>query len=93
MSEGTDAKSLIRFPARDDDRLRLALRRLEHALEAQARAMAGFRSSMGELSSAVGGLEAGVNTYRQALSDVGEQVDRTRQAALTLEDRATRWLN
>ena len=45
----TEAKAaeIVAFPQRPQDRLRIALHKLDEALRAQARATADFRSAMG----------------------------------------------
>lgn len=88
----SDSASVLAFPARDGNRLRLAIRGLEAALEEQARAMAGFRASMAELSGAVAGLKRGAEAYHQQLGELGTLVGTANAAARRLEGTATLWL-
>lgn len=87
-----DSTSIVAFPARDSNRLRLAIRGLEAALEEQARAMAGFRASMAELSGAVAGLKRGTEAYHHRLGELGTLVGTANAAARRLEGTATLWL-
>ncbi|MBR0664041.1 hypothetical protein GXW71_06690 [Roseomonas hellenica] len=88
----SDSASVLPFPGRDANRLRLAIRGLEAALEEQARAMAGFRASMSELSGAVAGLKRGTEAYHHQLGKLGSRVGEAHAAARRLEDTATLWL-
>jgi hypothetical protein len=63
----TDAAHLIAFPQKPEDRLRVALRSLEAALDEQAEAVRTFRASLAELADAVGGLETGLGEYAELL--------------------------
>jgi len=82
------AAELLAFPQSPEDRLRLALRRLDTALAQQATAVAGFRANLSDLRQAVGGLAGQVQRYRTALDDTAAKVERTREAALELERTA-----
>ncbi|HWX51309.1 MAG TPA: hypothetical protein VNZ61_24945 [Roseomonas sp.] len=82
------AAELLAFPQSPEDRLRLALRRLDTALAQQAAAVAGFRASLSDLRQAVGGLAGQVQRYRTALDDTAAKVERTREVALELERTA-----
>lgn len=84
--------TLLTFPQRGDDRLRLALRGLLAALDAQAEAAAGLRAEMRCLAGAAQGLEGSLLAYRDEL---GSTLDATRQAnreARTLERSVEGWL-
>jgi hypothetical protein len=92
LSGATVQASVLAFPARDDDRLRLAIRGLEQALEAQAVAMAGFRATMSELAGAVDGLRRGTEAYQHQLGTLSGQIGEAHAAARRLEGTASRWL-
>ena len=78
------------FPRRPEDRLRLALRRLDEALGEQAAAAAGLREAIGELSRTMSRLGESVAGYRGALDSTAAEIDRTLAAARTLEATADR---
>ncbi|MDJ0391568.1 hypothetical protein QMO56_26035 [Roseomonas sp. E05] len=84
------AAALLAFPQNPEDRLRLALRRLDAALSEQAAAVAQFRANLSDLRTAVGGLAGQVQNYRAALDDTASKVQHTHQAALELERTADR---
>jgi hypothetical protein len=79
---------LIPFPQTPEQRLRVAVRRLESALEEQATAMAGFRSAIGQLGSVVRGLEQRTLDYRRNLDGLAGEVAGASLAARRLEDTA-----
>jgi hypothetical protein len=83
---------LIAFPQTPEQRLRVAVRSLESALAAQATAMAGFRSAIGELGSAMRGLEARTLDYRRSLDGLAGQVAGASLAARKLGDTAEQML-
>ena len=89
----TDASAtLISFPGRSEDRLRLALRGLEAALDAQAAALAGLRTELHGLSGAVGGLEASLENYNAALGTTAEGLRQAGEEARALERSAEGWI-
>ncbi|HWL81500.1 MAG TPA: hypothetical protein VNR89_11135 [Roseomonas sp.] len=84
------AAALLAFPQNPEDRLRLALRRLDTALAEQAAAVAQFRTSLSDLRTAVGGLAGQVQNYRGALNDTAAKLRHTHETALELERTADR---
>jgi carbohydrate-selective porin OprB len=80
------------FPARPEDRLRLALRSLEAALAEQASAVAQFRASIGALGGAVSELERGMVTFRGELTGLALDVAEAGEQARRLERTADIWL-
>lgn len=82
------ATELLAFPQSPEDRLRLALRRLDAALSNQAAAVADFRANLSDLREAVCGLGGQVHRYRSTLDETAAKVGRTHQAALELERTA-----
>jgi predicted trehalose synthase len=80
--------SLIAFPARPGDRLRLALRRLDSALEAQREAVAAWRTELGKLGSAMQGLDTSVADLRDGLTDAAEAVQRADEEVRRLDRTA-----
>ncbi|MFN7306570.1 MAG: hypothetical protein ACK5TQ_08305, partial [Acetobacteraceae bacterium] len=75
-SEETKAADVFAFPQRPQDRLRIALHKLDDALRTQARATADFRAAIGELKTKVGGMQAGMHAYRDALDRTASEIDR-----------------
>ena len=88
----TEAKAaeIVAFPQRPQDRLRIALHKLDEALRAQARATSDFRSAMGELKSKVGGMQDGMMAYRDALDRTATEIDRAVKKAKELQETARR---
>ncbi len=84
----TDAAHLIAFPQKPEDRLRMALRSLEAALDDQAEALAAYRASLAELAKVVGGLEAGLIDYRDVLGAVAAEADAAHAIATDAMRRA-----
>jgi len=80
------------FPSQPDDRLRLALRKLQGALEEQAMAVAEFRGQVGRLAAAVEGLRGGLNTYRGRLAECALDLAEAREQALRLGRTSDIWL-
>lgn len=78
------------FPRRPEDRLRLALRKLEEALEDQSEATRGLREAVGDLSRTMARLGNSVASYRAVLDMTAAEVERALAAARTLEATATR---
>ena len=88
----TEAKAaeIVAFPQRPQDRLRIALHKLDEALRAQARATSDFRNAMGELKSKVGGMQTGMVAYRDALDRTATEIDRAVKKAKELQETARR---
>lgn len=84
------AAELLAFPQRPEDRLRIALHKLDEALRAQARATSDFRTAMGELKSKVGGMQTGMMAYRDALDRTATEIDRAVKKAKELQETARR---
>jgi chromosome segregation ATPase len=84
------AAEVFTFPQRPQDRLRIALHKLDEALRAQARATADFRAAMGELKSKVGGMQTGMQSYREALDRTASEIDRAVNKAKELQETARR---
>lgn len=82
--------SLALFPRRPEDRLRLALRRLEEALGEQSLAAKGLREAIGDLSGTMARLGQGVAGYRAALDIAAGEIERALASAQTLEATADR---
>jgi hypothetical protein len=82
--------SVAAFPARPEDRLRLALRRLDAALLDQADATAGLRDAIGTLSGTMARLGQSVAGYRGALDSTAAEIERALATARTLQDTADR---
>ena len=84
------AAEVFTFPQRPQDRLRIALHKLDEALRAQARATADFRSAMGELKEKVGTMQTGMHAYRDALDRTAVEIDRAVKKAKELQETAQR---
>ncbi|MCG7362009.1 hypothetical protein MHZ93_12140 [Roseomonas sp. ACRSG] len=82
--------TVFAFPHTGQDRLRLALRRLEQAVAEQRAAIGDFRRSLGELREATAGLEGSLAGYQQNLVDTAGQLRHARAAALRLEETAAK---
>lgn len=82
--------SIVAFPLRPEDRLRLALRRLELAIGEQSLATAGLRSAIGDLSSTMARLGESVAGYRGALDHTASEIERALASARTLQATADR---
>jgi len=82
--------TVARFPQRPEDRLRLALRRLEDALDDQSAATRGLREALAELSGTMARLGASVARYRAVLDTTAIEVERALASARTLEATASR---
>ncbi|WBV41461.1 hypothetical protein [Pseudoroseomonas cervicalis] len=80
--------SILAFPGQPQDRLRLALRKLETALAEQAEAVALFRSNLQELKSATNGLAHQVHRYHDTLGETAVKVRHAHDAARALERTA-----
>lgn len=81
-------------PARPspEERLRLALAQLEVALDDQRSAVAEFRSNLGELGSAVSGLETSLRKYSCELTTTQSDALAAHEAARKLETTAGFWM-
>ncbi|TCZ55381.1 hypothetical protein [Roseicella aquatilis] len=90
MSE--HSATLLSFPAREDDRLRLALRGLVAALDAQSDAVAALRGELRSLASAMGGLQGSFSTYGAELDSTGAALRQARAEAQALERTADGWI-
>ena len=90
LTEDRKIAEVVAFPQRPQDRLRVALVKLDEALRAQARATADFRAAMGDLKSKVGGMQAGVESYRDALDRTASEIDRAVKKAQELQETARR---
>jgi chromosome segregation ATPase len=86
----TKAAEVLGFPQRPQDRLRIALHKLDEALRAQARATADFRAAMGELKTKMGDVQTGMLTYRDALDRTASDIDHAVQKAKELRETAQR---
>lgn len=78
------------FPQRPEDRLRLALRRLDEAVAEQSDAAAGLRAAIGDLSSTMARLGQSVAGYRGALDSAATEIERALAASRTLQATADR---
>lgn len=85
--------SLLAFPAREDDRLRLALRGLVTALEAQGAAVAALRGELSELAGSLQGLDTSFTAYRTELTSTATALHEAGDEARRLERRAEDWLS
>ena len=79
-----EGDAVVEFPRKPEDRLRLALRRLDEALDQQRVAVAELRGSMAGLKGAVGSLGAGLLAYQGALDGAAAEVAKAHGAALEL---------
>ncbi len=84
---------LLSFPARDDDRLRLALRGVGAAREAQGKAVAALRGELSNLSSSVQGLDGSFTTYRSELESTADALRAAGDEARMAERSADDWLS
>jgi hypothetical protein len=82
--------TVFAFPRNDQDRLRLALRRLEEAVAEQRAALRDFRASLGELRQAATGLEGSLTGYREVLDGTTGSLCQAQDAAQQLHETATR---
>ena len=78
----TEDPTLVPFPQRPEDRLRVALRELERALEEQAVAFQEFRANMAVLGTAVNGLQGSLKDYRGSLDNLALDVQDAHETAL-----------
>lgn len=78
------------FPQRPEDRLRLALRRLDEAVAEQSEATAGLRAAIGDLSRTMARLGQSVSGYRSALDSTAAEIERALGTSRTLQATAER---
>jgi septal ring factor EnvC (AmiA/AmiB activator) len=78
------------FPLRPEDRLRLALRRLDEAVAEQSDATAGLRAAIGDLSNTMARLGQSVSGYRAALDTTAAEIERALASSRTLQATADR---
>ncbi|MGI9129269.1 MAG: hypothetical protein ACR2IG_13765 [Roseomonas sp.] len=90
ITEDRKIAEVVAFPQKPQDRLRIALLKLDDALRAQARATADFRAAMGDLKSKVGGMQSGMQSYRDALDRTASEIDRAVKKAKELQETAQR---
>ena len=84
---------ILAFPAREDDRLRLALRGLVTALEAQGEAVAALRGELSELAGSLQGLDTSFSAYRAELDTTATLLSEAGNGARQLERSAEDWLS
>jgi hypothetical protein len=84
--------TLLAFPARDDDRLRLALHGLVAALDAQAEAVAVLRGELRNLAGVMDGLQDSLSGYGGELESTMGALRRAGDGARALERVAEDWL-
>jgi hypothetical protein len=87
---GETAPGIAVFPRRPEDRLRLALHRLNAAIAEQCDATAGLRAAIGDLSSTMARLGESVTGYRGALDSTATEIERALCSARKLQDTADR---
>ena len=90
LSRSAGPMPVTAFPQRPEDRLRLALRRLDEAVAEQSHAFAGLRAAIGDLSVTMGRLGSNVQGYRAALDSTAAEIERALAAARRLEKTADR---
>ena len=90
ITEDRKIAEVVAFPQKPQDRLRIALLKLDDALRAQAHATADFRAAMGDLKSKVGGMQSGMQSYRDALDRTASEIDRAVKKAKELQETAQR---
>lgn len=86
----TAPAAIIAFPQRPEDRLRVALRDLEAALEDQSLAFQEFRMNLALLDTAVGGLERSLEGYRGTLDSLAEDTASAHAVAMQALERANK---
>jgi len=88
MTPPVSPAQLLSFPERAESRLRLALWRLDAALSAQRKAIAGLRAELTSLGDALAGVESSLQSYRGALGEAAAGLDRAALEARRLERTA-----
>lgn len=89
----TDATAVAAFPQRAEDRLRLAMRRLDEALKDQSDAARSLREAVGDLSATMARLGTSTAGYSVALDTTAAEVERTLESTRKLEATAARMLS
>lgn len=84
----SDSTAILSFPQAPQDRMRLAMRRLQDALAEQAVAIQAFREEIARLRQAATGLEGSLSGYNAALNGVKVELVHAKAAARTLEQTA-----
>ena len=80
--------SILPFPHSNERRLRVALRKLDAALEDQRKAIAAFQSELAGLGSAIVGLGGSAQSLQDRLHETAEDTALARGAALRLRQTA-----
>ncbi len=80
--------TILSFPVRAEDRLRVALRRLDEALDAQRAALGAWRGELAELAVATEDLGQSLETFRDGLDDLASAVRDADAEARRLERTA-----
>jgi len=80
--------TVLAFPTREEARLRLALRRLDEALEEQRAAVAAWRAELGLLGEVTAALDDTVAAFRAELDSTAEAVRAVGDEARRLEQTA-----
>jgi len=88
QSSAMKQSEVISFPNKPADRLRVALRELEHALSDQSLAFQEFRLNLAMLGTTVGGLERSLESYRGTLDSVAVDAAEANQIAREAVERA-----
>ncbi|MEN0073099.1 MAG: hypothetical protein AAGC69_01870 [Paracraurococcus sp.] len=83
---------ILAFPARAEDRLRLALRSLEAALQTQDAEIAAWRAALRDFAGSIDGLDQSVGRYRAELAAAAGAAEAAGTEARQLERQATTWL-
>lgn len=91
-TDAADPTTVAAFPRRPEDRLRLALRRLDKAIGEQSVAAAGLRDAIGDLKRTMSRLDESVSGFRAALADAAGEIDHARAASRRLQETADRML-
>ncbi|GGI99776.1 hypothetical protein GCM10011320_03210 [Neoroseomonas lacus] len=89
-TDGADATIVAVFPQRPEDRLRLALRRLDEAIGEQSMAAAGLRDAIGDLSRTMSRLGESVAGFRGALDNAAGEIEQALAASRRLQATADR---
>lgn len=90
QTEATSTKAVTPFPQRPEDRLRLALRRLNEAIGEQSLAAAGLREAIGDLSRTMARLGDSVTGFRGALDHAAGEIEHAMAASRRLQATADR---
>ena len=90
QTEAADTTAVAAFPQRPQDRLRLALRRLDEAIGEQSVAAAGLRDAIGDLSRTMSRLGESVSGFHGALDDAAGEIEHALAASRRLQATADR---